>query len=68
MKRRTVFFQAGPRQAMRGREALLSLSGVVAAEPVPGGGALRVWQGDELEERALLDALRRAGISGAVVR
>jgi hypothetical protein len=40
---------------------------VVAAELVMGRKAIRVWQGEELPESALMDALHGCGVTGAQI-
>ena len=67
MLQRVISIDCGARQLARARDALDSLSGVVAAELVMGRRAIRVWQGDELPESALLDALSGAGVHGAQI-
>ena len=67
MLKRVVSLDCGARQLAQAREALGSLSGVVAAELVMGRKAIRVWQGEELPESALMDALRGVGLNGAEI-
>ena len=67
MLQRVISIDCGARQLARARDALDSLSGVVAAELVMGRKAIRVWQGDELPERALMDALTGVGVHGAQI-
>lgn len=65
MLQRIVSIDCGARQLAQAREALGSVRGVVAAELVMGRKAIRVWQGDELPESALTEALSGCGLSGA---
>ena len=67
MLQRVISLDCGARQLAKAREALGSLSGVVAAELVMGRKAIRVWQGDELPESALMEALRGCGVHGAQI-
>lgn len=67
MLKRIVSLDCGARQLAEAREALGALSGVVAAELVMGRKAIRVWQGEELPESALTDALRGVGVYGAQI-
>ena len=67
MLKRIISLDCGARQLAEAREALGSLSGVVAAELVMGRKAIRVWQGEELPESALTDALRGVGVYGAQI-
>lgn len=62
MLQRVISLDCGARQLAQAREALGSISGVVAAELVMGRSAIRVWQGEELGEEALVDALKGCGI------
>lgn len=62
MLQRVVSLDCGARQLAQAREALGAVSGVVAAELVMGRSAVRVWQGDELSEQALVDALSGCGL------
>ena len=65
MLKRVISLDCGARQLAQARDALGSLSGVVAAELVMGRKAIRVWQGEELPESALIDALNGCGLHGA---
>lgn len=67
MLRRVITLDCGARQLAQARDALGSLSGVVAAELVMGRKAIRVWQGEELPESALMNALRECGLDGAQI-
>lgn len=67
MLRRVITLDCGARQLAQARDALGSLSGVVAAELVMGRKAIRVWQGEELPESALVNALRECGLDGAQI-
>lgn len=67
MVQRVISLDCGVRQLAQAREALGSISGVVAAEFVLGRNAIRVWQGEELGEQALLDALAGCGLHGAQI-
>ncbi len=67
MLQRVISMDCGARQLAQAREALGSLSGVVAAELVMGRKAIRVWQGEELSESALLEALHGCGVHGAQI-
>lgn len=67
MLQRVISIDCGARQLARARDALDSLSGVVAAELVMGRRAIRVWQGEELPESALMEALHGAGVHGAQI-
>ena len=67
MLQRVISLDCGARQLAQAREALGSLSGVVAAELVMGRKAIRVWQGEELPESALLNALNSCGVQGAQI-
>ena len=67
MLKRIVSLDCGARQLAEARDALGALSGVVAAELVMGRKAIRVWQGEELPESALTDALRGVGVYGAQI-
>lgn len=63
---KTVLIDGGADQLERARQALDALSGVVAADLVPGEG-VRVHQGDGLSDGALLGALSGLGLRGARV-
>lgn len=65
MLQRVISLDGGIRQLAQAREALGSVSGVVAAEFVLGRNAIRVWQGEELGEEALMNVLNECGIRGA---
>lgn len=68
MKKSVISLDCGLRQLMQAREELGAVSGVVAAEVLPGKSALRVWRGDELAEGALMDALSRCGLTPGQIR
>ena len=68
MLKREITLDCGLRQLMHAREEIGSLAGVVGAEVVPGKNALRVWQGEELGEGALWEALSRCGLSNRQIR
>lgn len=65
MLQRVISLDCGARQLAQAREALSGLNGVVAAELVMGRSAIRVWQGEELPENALIDALNDCGLHNA---
>ena len=67
MRKREITLDCGLRQLMHAREELGRLSGVVGVEVITGKNALRVWQGDELGEGALYDALARCGLTAAQI-
>jgi len=67
MLQRVISLDCGARQLAQAREALGSISGVVAAELVLGRNAIRVWQGEELSEQALMDALKGCGLHDAQI-
>ena len=67
MLKRVVSLDCGARQLAQAREALGSVRGVVAAELIMGRRAIRVWQGEELPESALMDALQGCGVQGAQI-
>ena len=67
MLQRVISMDCGARQLAQAREALGSVRGVVAAELIMGRRAIRVWQGEELPESALMDALRGCGVQGAQI-
>lgn len=67
MIQRVISLDCGARQLAQAREALGSISGVVAAELVLGRQAIRVWQGDELPESALFEALGSCGLTQAQI-
>ncbi len=67
MLQRVISIDCGARQLAQARDALGSLSGVVAAELVMGRKAIRVWQGEDLPESALINALHGCGVSGAQI-
>ena len=68
MRQREITLDCGTRQLMTARDEIRALRGVVAAEAVTGKCALRVWQGDELSEQALGDAVRRSGAARFTIR
>lgn len=67
MLQRVISLDCGARQLAQAREALGSVRGVVAAELIMGRSAIRVWQGEELGEQALIDALTRCGLSAVEI-
>ena len=67
MLQRVISLDCGARQLAKARDALGSVRGVVAAELVMGRKAIRVWQGDELPESALMNALHDCGLHGAQI-
>lgn len=67
MLQRIISLDCGARQLAQAREALGGIRGVVAAELVMGRKAIRVWQGEELPEDALIDALKTCGLTGAQI-
>ena len=67
MLKRVISLDCGARQLAQARDALDGLSGVVAAELVMGRKAIRVWQGEDLPENALINALHGCGVSGAQI-
>ena len=50
------------------REAISAIHGVVAAEPVPGKAALRVWRSDDVSDEALLSAAGKSGARARIIR
>ena len=67
MLQRVISLDCGARQLAQAREALGSIRGVVAAELVMGRKAIRVWQGEELPESALMNALQGCGLHDAQI-
>lgn len=67
MLQRMISLDCGARKLAQAREALSGLRGVVAAELVMGRSAIRVWQGEELPENALIDALESCGLHSAQI-
>ncbi len=65
MLKRIIYLDGGARQLAQAREALGATPGVIAAELVMGRPAIRVWQGEEVSESALLKALDGCGLHGA---
>ena len=59
MKRQVIALHCGMGDMMRAREAISALPGVVAAEPLTGRCALRVWQGEEVNQAALDEIVER---------
>ena len=59
MRRREISLEGGLKPMMRAREAISALPGVVAAEPLTGRCALRVWQGEEVNQAALDEIVER---------
>lgn len=62
MLRRTISLDCGVRQTAQVREAVGSIPGVVAAEPVTGKNAIRIWCGDEMNENILTAAVQSCGV------
>ena len=67
MIQRVISLDCGMRQLAQAREALSAIPGVVAAEQVMGRRAIRVWQGEELSEGALRNALYKCGLNDAQI-
>ena len=59
VKRQVIALRCGVGDLMRAREAISALPGVVAAEPLTGRCALRVWQGEEVNQAALDEIVGR---------
>lgn len=68
MRRREISLESGLKPMMRAREAISALPGVVAAEPVTGRSALRVWQSDDVSDEALLTAAGKSGARARIIR
>ena len=68
MRRREISLEGGLKPMMRAREAISALPGVVAAEPVTGRSALRVWQSDDVSDEALLTAAGKSGARARIIR
>ena len=68
MRMREISLEGGVRPMMRAREEIAALNGVVAAEPVTGRSALRVWQSDDVSDEALLSAAEQGGAQARIVR
>jgi len=68
MLKKEITLDCGLRQLMHAREEIRSLSGVVGAEIMTGKNALRIWQGEELGEGAIREALSRCGLSSGQFR
>lgn len=64
VKTRIVTISGGSAEAAKARDALGMLSGVVAAEFVPGRNAVKVFCGDEMTQDMLSGYLRDRGIGG----
>ncbi len=62
MIRHTITLDCGLPQLMRAREALGGTRGVLSARVVTGQSAIRVLQGDEVPDAALLEALSGCGL------
>ena len=59
VKRQVIALRCGVGELMRVREAISALPGVIAAEPLTGRCALRVWQSDEVNQAALDEIVGR---------
>lgn len=68
MRMREISLEGGVRPMMRAREEIAALNGVVAAEPVTGRSALRVWRSEDVSDEALLSAALRGGARARIVR
>ena len=68
MRMREISLEGGLKPMMRAREAISALPGVVAAEPVTGRSALRVWQSDDVSDEALLAAAGKSGAQARIIR
>ncbi len=68
MRRREISLEGGLKPMMRAREAISALPGVVAAEPVTGRSALRVWRSDDVSDEALLAAAGQSGAQARIIR
>ena len=68
MRMREISLEGGARPMMRAREEIAALNGVVAAEPVTGRSALRVWRSEDVSDEALLSAALRGGARARIVR
>lgn len=68
MRRREISLEGGLKPMMRAREAISALPGVVAAEPMPGRAALRIWQSDDVSDEALLLAAGKSGARARIIR
>ncbi len=68
MRRREISLEGGLKPMMRAREAISALPGVVAAEPMPGRAALRIWQSDDVSDEALLSAAGKSGARARIIR
>ena len=62
MMKRMISLDCGMRQTAQVREAVGSIPGVVAAEPVIGRNAIRIWCGDEMNENMLVSAVKSCGV------
>ena len=63
MIQRVISLDCGVRQLAQARDAVGSIPGVVGAELMTGRNAIRVWQGEELSDGALRDAVKSCGVS-----
>lgn len=68
MRRREISLEGGLKPMMHAREAISAIHGVVAAEPVPGKAALRVWRSDDVSDEALLSAAGKSGARARIIR
>ena len=68
MRRREISLEGGLNPMMHAREAISAIHGVVAAEPVPGKAALRVWRSDDVSDEALLSAAGKSGARARIIR
>jgi len=63
MKSSVLQIRGNSAQTARAQAVLSRMSGVVAAEFVPGRNAVRVYCGDELTREMLLEPLRMQGLT-----
>ena len=68
MRQREISLEGGLKPMMRAREAISALPGVVAAEPMPGRAALRVWQSDDVSDETLISAAGKSGARARIIR
>lgn len=68
MRMREISLEGGLKPMMRARSAISALHGVVAAEPMPGRSALRVWRSEAVSDEALLSAAAKSGVRARIIR
>lgn len=68
MTERTITISGSSREVLAARAALSLLSGVLYTDVMPDGHSIRLHQGKNLSEFAILGALERAGVSGASIQ